>query len=196
VPIHRTIAAVIPGLCSFFPEGSTARTLCEAVPSGGQTGCMPGEFKDDFGICRSLGAGGQTGCPPGQFRDLQGNCRDLTEDITTPAEGAFPRGASMHNGGPSGHTDTAPVTFNQKVRRCNRWSVLGKDGWCHPKKNISNKEREWPKPRKALGTPGELNAVSTASRFAKRLVANEKKLRGTAADFAKASSYYRNRPGK
>jgi len=103
------------------------------------------------------------------------------------------RGVSMHA---DGHADTMPTTISRRVRRCRRGSVLGKDGWCHPRRDIRNADREWPKARRPLGTPGDLNAVTKAKAFSTRLVNNQKSLKKTAANFAKAAQYYRTSPGK
>jgi len=112
-----------------------------------------------------------TPCPnPLHCRDLNGFCKDCTPGFDTPAE----LGPSMHQ---NGHSDTIPAMRDVRTRRCPRGDVLGKDGWCHPKRMIRNSDRAWPKPRRALGTPGDLNAVMKASRFGARLIANKKRLK-------------------
>jgi len=74
------------------------------------------------------------------------------------------------------HSDTVPERRTLSVRRCAKGSVLGKDGWCHPKGTIANKQREWPRPRRPLLTSGDLSAISTASRAANRLKLQTKRL--------------------
>lgn len=82
--------------------------------------------------------------------------------------------------------DHVPAVIGRNVRVCAPGFVLGKDGFCH--NDIPNKKRAYPKPRKALGTPGELNAVQTAKVFSARVVRNQKSLKQTARNFAKAGA--------
>lgn len=126
---------------------------------------------------------------PAREDPVTGQCRVFAGDAVGPDV----TGASMHE---NGHSDSMPATFSRTVRRCRRGSVLGKDGWCHPRRDIKNADREWPKARRPLGTAGDLNAVTKAKAFSTRLVNNQKSLKKTAANFAKASQYYRNSPGK
>jgi len=119
-----------------------------------------------------------------------GGSFDPTPDFDTPAEMSMGNG-SIHQ---EPHGDQIPRRVARSVRRCPRGMVLGKRGWCHSK--IANKDRMYPKPRKALGTAGDLNAVTKAKAFSTRLVNNQKSLKKTAANFAKASNYFRGKPGK
>jgi hypothetical protein len=54
--------------------------------------------------------------------------------------------------------------------------VLGADGYCYNKSQISNKERMWPKGRRPLLTGGDMGAITKAARAAKRLQAAQTKL--------------------
>jgi hypothetical protein len=58
---------------------------------------------------------------------------------------------------------------------------------CVSKKEIRNKDRMWPAPRRPLGTPGDLNAVSKAASFGRRLNSNKKRLKRLEKDLAKAT---------
>jgi len=59
---------------------------------------------------------------------------------------------------------------------CLRGMVLGNDGLCYNKSQISNKEREWPRGRRPLLTGGDMRAISTAARAGRRLEGATKRL--------------------
>lgn len=90
----------------------------------------------------------------------------------------LPGGTSVLH--PLGHADTVPVLMARQVRTCGRGAVLGIDGYCHPKRMIRNSDRMYPKPRRPLGTSGDLNAVTKAASFARRLKSNNKRLKKAA----------------
>jgi len=127
-------------------------------------------------------------CDPG-FVLVDGRCvpdsglLDVDPGSFSPAEQSLR--ASIH---PEGHRDTIPGQREVRRRVCPRRSVLGIDGFCHPKNTIRNSDRAHPKPRRALGTPGDLNAVTKASSFGRRLVANKKRLKKLEANLKKATS--------
>jgi len=171
----------IPGFppfdpCALFEVGGTAWRICKGFGGEGPgipfdpppptNQCGPG-FSWSVLLQKCISDGTMPGDPfPGE--------------IPSPADTGGT--TSMHQ--PNGHADTIPSQREIRRRVCRKGSVLGKDGWCH--QHISNKDREYPKPRKALGTPGELNALATSKKFAKRLLAADKGIRETARDLAKA----------
>jgi len=59
---------------------------------------------------------------------------------------------------------------------CLRGMVLGNDGVCYNKGNISNKQREWPAGRKPLLSGGDMRAISIAARAGRRLEGATKRL--------------------
>ena len=69
-----------------------------------------------------------------------------------------------------------PAVFSQQARRCGRGAVLGLDGICYNKRDISNKERFWPRGRRPLLTGGEMRCISIASRAAGKLQKKQKQL--------------------
>lgn len=120
--------------------------------------------------------GGGNRCLPFMCPTPSGDCvpcigEDVGRDI----------GEGLHRG------DHAPFEEAVTVRRCLPGHVLGKDHICHHKRDISNARRLYPKPRRPLGTSGDLNAVTRASRFGARLVANKKKLKKLQQNLARAS---------
>jgi len=161
--------------CALFDVGSLAWKICKGIDTSPTpptfdptppTQCGPGfTWSAIFKQCLS----NDPNVP---------NPDPVPDQIPSPAE----TGTSIH--GMNGHADTIP--FQREIRRrvCPPGAVLGKKGWCHTK--ISNKDRMYPKPRKALGTPGELNAVTTSKKFSRRLLANQKSLKETARNLAKA----------
>jgi len=59
---------------------------------------------------------------------------------------------------------------------CRRGMVVGTDGICYNRSQISNKERLWPRGRRPLLTGGDMRAISTAARAGKRLEGATKRL--------------------
>jgi len=171
----------IPGFacfdpCAAFAEGTTAWRICKGFGPNAPDPRIPFDPTTPTPSPQ---------CSPGfTWSQLLQRCisdnGDPTPDFDTPAETS--QTTSMHQ--PNGHADTIPSQREIRRRVCRKGSVLGKDGWCH--QHIANKDREYPKPRKALGTPGELNALATSKKFAKRLLAADKGIRETARDLAKA----------
>jgi len=200
---------IVPTASGQIVPGISRRTITPIFHGGGFNPCdlLSGAARD---ICNSIGGGGpgpgpgpvvpfpidnpQPGnnCGPGftwsvllqtclsDGTGLPGPGDPFPGEIPSPADTSLT--TSMHQ--PNGHADTIPSQREIRRRVCRRGSVLGKDGWCH--QHISNKDRAYPKPRKALGTPGELNALATSKKFAKRLVAAEKGIKETARDLARA----------
>lgn len=132
-------------------------------------------------------------CPAGfRWSVLQQTCVDDDTQRTTPVipdpdpsfESPAELGPSMHE---NGHRDHVPAIRDVRTRRCRRGSVLGTDGWCHPKGSIRNADRQYPKPPRPLGTRGDLRAVRTASAFGRRLVANKKRLKKLEQNLKKAT---------
>ena len=114
---------------------------------------------------------------------------DPQQQKCVPAFGARP-GPDVMNGrgnGRGAHAgDHIPFLTSRTVRSCYAGSVLGKDGMCHEKGDIPNKKRAYPKPRRVLGSVSELNAVATAKTYSKRLLAQNKSLKETARNLARA----------
>lgn len=60
--------------------------------------------------------------------------------------------------------------------RCLPGMVLGKDRLCYNKRDISNKERRWPKGTRPLGTPGEMACLRKAASFGRRMETTVKRM--------------------
>ena len=71
-----------------------------------------------------------------------------------------------------------PSIHSMTVRTCPRGAVLGTDGLCYNRRDISNSQRFWPAGRKTLLTGGEMRAISVASSAAKKLQRKTKQLQG------------------
>lgn len=118
-------------------------------------------------------------CPGAWSVKVGGRCVNLGDlgpggpPATTPLQ-STPGG--LHAG------DHLPTVVASARRQCQKGSVLGTDGFCHRKRDIRNSDRAYPKPRRPLGTSGDLNAVTKASRFGRRLKANEKRLKKLGRD--------------
>lgn len=59
---------------------------------------------------------------------------------------------------------------------CPKGMVLGNDDICYNKRQISNKDRQWPAGRAPLLTGGERNAISKANRASKKIERTTKQL--------------------
>ena len=116
------------------------------------------------------------GCPPGTWSTPFG-C------INKPG-GPVTGGGAFLSGGEAvmGQFGAGLVPNAETVQRTNcnfpgvRGMVLGADGYCYNKSQISNKERMWPKGRRPLLTGGDMGAISKAARAAKRLQATQGRL--------------------
>lgn len=179
--VHKRIIGGIGGFLTGGPGGA----LRGIIGGGGSPVIPTGPTDFTRGIA-------STGCPGiGQRRDPRtGECRRFVgresgRDRPTPA--AMNGGGLDESGQGFAHHGHLPMEDPVTVRRCDRGHVLSWQGLCVSKRDIRNKDRMYPKPRKALGTPGELNAVTTARRFSTRLLNNKKSLKKTAQNFAKAS---------
>jgi len=138
------------------------------------------------------------GCPPGLSRDASGNCVSTTEleGFRAARAQGFVNGVQQ-KGTVSGRegqllpfgeavmgrfgAGLKPAVFSQQRRACPRGSVLGApeaDGssLCYNKRDISNRERAWPRGRRPLLTGGEMRAISIASSAATKLAKKQKQL--------------------
>lgn len=73
----------------------------------------------------------------------------------------------------------AGLTPDREVRQtltCLPGMVLGDDNICYNRGQVPNKRRKWPKGRKPLLTGGEMNAITTAARAARRVKSATSKL--------------------
>ncbi len=146
---------------------------------------------------------GQQGCVPGFVRNAQGNCvpKGFSGAVFPPRGPTFVGAGQQpvipqqaRPGGVEGQllpfgeavmgrfgAGMKPAVFSQQQRRCPRGSVLGApeaDGTslCYNRKEITNKERMWPRGRRPLLTGGEMRAISTAASAARKLQAKQKQL--------------------
>jgi len=114
-------------------------------------------------------------CIPPFFDDGQGGC----EIDLVPGPGGGGTGPRRDIGETiMGRYGAGEVPGNQPIDRavCRRGMVLGNDGICYNRSQISNKERAWPRGRRPLLTGGDMRAISTAARAGKRLEGATKRL--------------------
>jgi len=69
-----------------------------------------------------------------------------------------------------------PMLQNRTIRHCLPGDILGDDGLCYGKSQITNKEREHPRGRRPLGTPGEMAALAKAASFGRRMETTVKRM--------------------
>jgi len=77
-----------------------------------------------------------------------------------------------------GRYGAGEVPGNHVINRavCRPGMVLGDDGNCYNRTQITNKQRAWPRGRRPLLTGGDMRAISTAARAGKRLEGATKRL--------------------
>lgn len=173
--IHKTILGgigKIAGVLSPIVPGAGVVSGIATKLAGSKQQRQHGKltkFPGENGVLRPLApAGGNgtrlpSGCPRGYRPDFRtGECE--------PAAGQGMGGMGMHGAG------SLPmiVTFDRAV--CGKKQVLGDDGFCYHKTQISNKQRMWPQGRRPLLTGGDMRAIGVASRAAGKLERTTKRL--------------------
>jgi len=154
-----------------------ARTACEFArglvpgdpPGGGGGGGGGGGFPCSIGFAIDPRTGR---CAPiSQLTNGHDDLIDVDPLFLSPGEASISVGEAV-----MGRYGAGMVPGNQVINRadCNlggriRGMVLGDDGVCYNRREISNKQRMWPRGRRPLLTGGDLNAISKAKRAAGRL---------------------------
>ena len=120
-------------------------------------------------------------CPPGSSRNAQGRCQTNRRGPIGALQRFLPLGATglvagdPRFGSASGGAYLPDVEVSQ-VRHCLPGDVLGRDGFCYAKNAIANKDRQWPRGRRPLGTPGEMAALAKAASFGRRMETTVKRM--------------------
>lgn len=167
MPARATVSRFTTARPSF--RGEQGKQLGRAAkfgePSNGQRAFRPGTI----GPPTIPGFGPDGDCPRGTQRDPRGFC---VSPISPVGAEAF-MGEAI-----AGKYGAAFVPGSQIVDRavCMRGQTLGDDGLCYNRGQITNKQRMWPAGRKPLLTGGEMRAISTAARAARRLEGTTKRL--------------------
>jgi len=172
--VHRKIAGIAATLTRGIPIVGGAVGLANQFIQGGSTPgvpgrCPSGSLPNASGACVQTIVGSSIPGSPSSLGFPQ-DPRDIVSD--SPGFGRPPGeavlgiyGAALQPSGEMRHT-----------RSCIRGMVLGTDGLCYNKANLSNKERFWPRGRRPLLTGGEMRAIGIASTAAKKLQAAQKRL--------------------
>ncbi len=119
-------------------------------------------------------AGGEDrGCVFPWRRDPRtGDCR-----IYVGEESGRDRPRSERDGrGPRSRGGVEPEVMTIRRSVCGRKEVLGDDGLCYHKTQISNRQRMWPRGRQPLLTGGEMRAIGIASRAGGKMERATKRL--------------------
>jgi len=195
--IHVRLGEIATDFLGEIAAGLTRRGPSgPGLPPPPTGGCPPGTRWRGFpwrsNVCDPVGVvpgdpfapteGGGVQCIWPWTRDpITGQCVLKAGDVAgpdpTPSNGFQPGVAGSRIHGEFFHTDHPPQRVEVSVRRCGRGSVLGKDGWCHPKGSIPNKERLYPRGTRPLGSPREMKAITVAGQFARRLKTKKKTLK-------------------
>ena len=184
--VHKRIIGAATGFFTGGPLGAVGGF----VGGGGGPSVPATPFTNVVPTVGPTTPSGQPPCILPFRRDpLTGDCKIFagTQSGPDPAPGT---GVMVHGTGTGlgmMHHPHAPDVVQRSTRRCGRGHVLAWNGMCVSKKEIRNSDRMYPKPRRPLGTPGDLNAVSKAASFGRRLNSNKKRLKKLEKDLAKAT---------
>jgi len=111
---------------------------------------------------------------------ITGNCVNLDALLPGGAPAITPAfgGAGAPGEVVMGRYGAAEVPGNRVIQRavCRPGMIVGDDGLCYNKSQITNKQREWPKGRRPLLTGGDMAAISKAARAGARLERTTKRL--------------------
>jgi len=194
--VKGAFGAVANTALGFIPGGNVAQGIASTVFGGGPRQlhpAVPGAFnppqmpcKPGFGItkkgkCVRIGGKFDEFIISSQFAGngtqvIPGGFPGRPEDIVSPSPGfGRPPGEAVN-----GRYGPAEQPSGEMIhhRSCDRGMVLGNDGLCYPRRQLANKEREWPRGRRPLLTGGDMRAIQTASTAAKKLQAKQKQLQG------------------
>jgi len=113
-------------------------------------------------------------CAGANRERVDGVCRDRVGGFRGAAQRFLPGGATgFTRAGEAvmGQYGVAmePEIEDRMVRLCLPGMILGKDGLCYNRGDISNKERRYPKGTRPLGTPGEMACLRKAASFGRRM---------------------------
>jgi len=108
------------------------------------------------------------GCPPGTVSTRDGCVSPVSPvgrslELSTAVMGQYGAGE-------------LPMGRSVLTLDCRPGMVLGKDEICYNRRDISNKERKWPRGARPLGTPGEMVALRKAASFGRRMETTVKRM--------------------
>lgn len=203
--IHKTIGKVIGtglgivGGVIGGPVGGIAQTIgrkLRGTPQQRVVAAIPGRINgngdvfDSFQATRprvstALAAPAPTRsveCPPGFHKTSRG-CEQKSPGIVGLAQRVIPGGATGFEGVEFGEAMVGrfgaglePAIRASHTRICPRGTVLGIDGLCYNKRDLTNRDRFWPKGRAPLLTGGEMRCITVASRAATKIRTKTKQL--------------------
>lgn len=182
---HRKLIAGVTGFLTGGPVGA----ITGLATGGGKprpkidVGCPPPQYmRDAADNCVVVGAVSPfqpqrpSVCIPPWFPKPGGGCElDLIPGPGGGGTGPVGRDQGEAIMGRYGAA-MVPTLIDRTIRDCLPGMVLGKDLNCYNARDISNKERRWPKGRAPLLTGGERNAISKARRAAGKLERTTKAL--------------------
>jgi len=176
--VHRRIGRAVGGFISGGPLGAVSGFVQSDRPSSRRGGSpTPRRVQDAFRRGRAAaGIKATSRCRPGQRR-VGKFCLDLKAalpggDPLVSRAGANGRVVAGEFG-----SGVQPDREVVEVRRCPPGMVLAKsDGLCYLRSDIKNSNREHPRGRRPLGTPGEMAALAKAASFGRRMETTVKRM--------------------
>lgn len=167
--------------------GGLAKGLSGLVPGGRSIFDAAQSLIGERGRGTNLVSGPGTGaitqfggpCPSGLVK-IGNSCVDITAALpggrpfvqevpATRVERQRDRPSRLGGGFP-------PMMIQSMRSDCGPKHILGDDGLCYPKRGFPNGDRMWPRGRQPLLTGGERNAITKASRAAKKIERTTKQL--------------------
>jgi len=186
----RGIVGGVKGFLTGGPIGAFGGAA-EGFTSRGRRGGSPGQAVSETSVQRLPGGGPRLNVGPRSFANIRtfaptaGCIPPFREDPVTGRCKFFIGTGSGPETGPGAFGDATMGRFGAALEptaetmvhlSCLPGMVLGRDGLCYNRRDISNKDRKWPKGRRPLGTPGELAALSKAASFGRRMETTVKRM--------------------
>lgn len=168
------IAGILP-----IPGAGIISTVARTLAGSGRTGQRPNQLTaQEKELARGFkfgggGGGGVTRVLGGEIGAcLPGFRPDFVTGVCEPAAGQVLGEATL------GQYGAGMVPGIMQISRgvCARGMLLGNDGICYNKGQISNRQRMWPAGRKPLLSGGDMRAISIAARAGKRMEGATKRL--------------------
>jgi len=171
--VHKRIIGAVGGFLGGGPVGAVGGFVGGGGRGGRRSGGQPLSE-------RSLAFRSRPCAGPNRER-INGVCREKVGGVRATLERAIPFGATGFTGAGdvvNGRYGPAyePMADPRVVRLCLPGDILGDDGLCYSKAQLKNKEREYPRGTRPLGTPGEMAALRKAAAFGRRMETTVKRM--------------------
>jgi len=136
--------------------------------------CLPTGGSSLAATARSFGVNIELPCIwPTQRDPVSGKCKVFVGEQPGREPGGV--GGGQVQMGQFGAAMVPDVDMVETLN-CLPGMILGKDSMCYNKRDLTNRERKWPRGRRPLLTGGDRNAITRAARAARAIQRTEKQL--------------------